>query len=72
MVKISMLLSFMCVLHVSTVKSGCDTYIKIVSYLLYIHVLGPELQCLLKVKVDLNLRTYLNFTKSALQSFSLS
>ena len=34
--------------------------------------LGPELQCLLKVKVDLNWRTYLNFTKSALQSFSLS
>ena len=34
--------------------------------------LGPELRCLLKVKVDLNRRTYLNFTKSALQSFSLS
>ena len=33
---------------------------------------GPELQCLLKVKVDLNSRTYLNFTKSALQSLSLS
>ena len=40
-------------------------------YLWYNH-LDPVLQCLLKLKVDLNFRTFLNFTKNALQSFSLS
>ena len=50
---------------------GCVFNFMLCSKVIYTG-LGPELQCLLKVKIDLNWRTYLSFTKSALQSFFLS